>query len=67
MSAASRVPAVTQRRPQPRQLTLLDLVQAVGEVTEDEQEVVATVVFLLRTGRVELRGNFRGSGADRFC
>jgi hypothetical protein len=40
--------------------TLLELVQAVAEVTEDEREVVATVLDLLRSGRVRLTGNLRG-------
>ena len=38
----------------PRPLTLLELVEAVGEVTRDEQEVVATVVWMLQSGRVKL-------------
>lgn len=42
------------------QTTLLELVQTVGELTEDDREVVETVVRLLRTGRVRLVGNFRG-------
>jgi hypothetical protein len=45
----------------PRDLTLLELVRAVGEVTENEREIVATVLHLLRSGRVRLRGNFRGA------
>ena len=40
--------------------TLLELVQTVGELTEDDREVVETVIELLRTGRVRLIGNFRG-------
>lgn len=40
--------------------TLLELVQTVGELTEDDREVVQTVVELLRSGRVRLVGNFRG-------
>ena len=40
--------------------TLLELVQAVAEVTDDDREVVATVLHLLRSGRVRLSGNFRG-------
>jgi hypothetical protein len=40
--------------------TLLELVQTIGELTEDDREVVATVVELLRAGRVRLIGNFRG-------
>ena len=40
--------------------TLLELVQTIGELTEDDREVVATVIELLRAGRVRLIGNFRG-------
>ncbi len=59
------------RIPQPLQLlqggagdptvetTLLELVRAISEVTDDDQEVVATISHLLRSGRVRLVGNFR--------
>ncbi len=40
--------------------TLLELVETVGELTEDDREVVATVIELLHSGRVRLVGNFRG-------
>jgi hypothetical protein len=40
--------------------TLLELVQTIGELTEDDREVVATVIQLLHSGRVRLIGNFRG-------
>jgi hypothetical protein len=40
--------------------TLLELVQTIGELTEDDREVVATVIELLHSGRVRLIGNFRG-------
>ena len=41
-------------------LTLLELVQTVAAVTSDDREVVATVRYMLRSGRVKLCGNFRG-------
>ncbi len=41
--------------------TLLELVCVVGEHAASEAEVVATVVHLVRSGRVRLSGNFRGS------
>jgi hypothetical protein len=46
--------------------TLLELVQAIARHTSDEREIVATVLRLLRSGRVRLIGSFRGSrlGAD---
>ena len=40
--------------------TLLELVQTIGELTEDDREVVATVIEMLHSGRVRLIGNFRG-------
>jgi hypothetical protein len=40
--------------------TLLELVQTLGELTHDDREVVATVIEMLRSGRVRLTGNFRG-------
>jgi hypothetical protein len=45
---------------EPAGTTLLDLVQAVSEDTEDDREVVAIVLRLLRSGRVRLTGSFRG-------
>jgi hypothetical protein len=44
----------------PAEATLLELVRAVSEETEDDREVVATVLHLLRSGRVRLVGSFRG-------
>jgi hypothetical protein len=48
----------------PETTTLLELVRAIGEVTDDEREVVATVLHLLHSGRVRLCGNFRGASPD---
>jgi hypothetical protein len=42
----------------PARVTLLELVAAVGEVTDDENEVTATVLYILRSGRAKLCGNF---------
>ena len=47
--------------PIPKECTLLDLLWSVNEVTEDEREAVATVVYLINTGRVRLCGNFAGA------
>jgi hypothetical protein len=47
-------------------LTLLELVRAISEVTEDEEEIVATAVHMLRSGSVRLCGNFRDESIDRF-
>ena len=46
---------------EPEQVTLLELVRAVSEVTDDEREVVATVRAMLLSGRVRLCGNFRNT------
>ncbi len=47
-------------------LTLLDLVQAICDVTDDDGEVVATVRHLLRSGKVRLCGNFSGAPPEIF-
>jgi hypothetical protein len=44
--------------------TLLDLIRAVGELTEDDREVVITVVRLLRQGQFRLVGSFRETIPD---
>jgi hypothetical protein len=46
--------------------TLLELVRALGEITDDDGEVVATVLSLLRSGQVRLCGNFRNSSPEDF-
>ena len=46
---------------QTAETTLLELVQAINEVARTEQEVVATVLYMLRSGSVRLRGSFRDS------
>jgi hypothetical protein len=63
MSAALRYSAC--RPGEGRSATLLELVSAICETTEDDQEVVSTVLHLLETGRVRLCGNFRGVPVDR--
>lgn len=45
--------------PERVETTLLALVQTIAEVTEDEAEIVATVLHLLRSGRVRLCGTLR--------
>jgi len=51
----------------PQNLTLLELVTAVGDVTDDEREIVATVLYMLRSGSVRLTGNFCGESIDRIA
>ena len=41
------------------QPTLLSLIEAVQEVTDDDREVVATVAHLIRSGRVRFSGHFQ--------
>lgn len=63
-SAAETVPLeipVEYEKPEPEPVTLLELVDAVCDVTDDEREVVATVLHMLRSGTVKLNGNFRGA------
>jgi hypothetical protein len=64
-------PAVHRIEPspdsRPRPLTLLELVEAVAEVAGDEQEVVATVAWMLESGRVRLIGNFRDASPSQLC
>ena len=43
------------------QLTLLDLIEAVAEVTDSEAEQVSVVAHLVNSGRVRLTGTFRGA------
>ena len=39
--------------------TLLELVEALSEFTQNEEELVAAVIHMLQSGRVQLQGNFR--------
>jgi hypothetical protein len=43
----------------PHTLTLLDLVSSVADSAETDEEVVATIREMLRSGRVRLAGEFR--------
>ena len=42
-------------------VTLLDLVAAVSQFARTEAELIATVVYLVNSGKVTLGGNFRGA------
>jgi len=48
----------------PLRCTLLDLVTAISEFADSEAEVIATVVYLVNSDRVQLCGNFRGAHFD---
>ena len=47
-------------------VTLLELVQAISDVTDDEREIVATVMYMLRSGHARLIGNFRDEPIEDF-
>jgi hypothetical protein len=59
MSAAESIQIESAAIHEPLSLTLLELVEAVNDVTANEYEVVATVQHMLQSGRVRLCGNFR--------
>ena len=71
MSAAASTLSVQLLRElegsQATDVTLLELVNAICDVTGDDEEVVATVLSLLRSGRVRLCGNFREAPLRDFC
>jgi hypothetical protein len=52
---------------EPRPVTLLELIKAVSEVSETEQEVLATVTYMLNSGRVRLSGSFRDTPLGKLC
>ena len=60
MSAAA-LPVTVDFAPEeaPRTTTLLEVVRVLGEITDDEREIVATVLWMLQSGRIRLCGNFR--------
>lgn len=60
MSAAQALPVTVDFTPEaPRETTLLEVVRVLGEITNDEREIVATVLWMLSSGRIKLCGNFR--------
>ncbi len=50
----------------PLKVTLLELVEVLSSITDDEREVVATVIAMLARGRVKLQGNFREVPPEAF-
>ena len=50
----------------PLATTLLELVEAIGDASNSECEVVATVSQILRSGRVRLIGTFRHASLETF-
>ena len=47
-----------------RNVTLLDLVNAVAEHARSEAEVIATIVWMVNRGHVRLCGTFKGARFD---
>ena len=52
--------------PEYSEVTLLEVVQAICDETNDDREVVETVRHLLNSGRVRLCGNFRYAAPSIF-
>jgi hypothetical protein len=48
----------------PRKCTLLDLVWTIGDGATSDAEVVATVAYLINSGKVLLCGTFAGAKID---
>lgn len=44
---------------EPDEVTFFELVEAVSEFSRSEQEVVETVMYMLRSGHVQLTGDYR--------
>ena len=64
MGVAASARNAAARYSEKQAVTLLELVTAVTEVTSDEREMLATVLHLLQSGRVELCGTFRDEPID---
>lgn len=45
-------------------VTMLDLVSAIAEDAQTEEELIATAVYMVNSGRVRLCGNFAGARFD---
>ena len=52
---------------EPQRVTLLELIEAVSEVSESEKEILATVTYMLTSGRIRLSGSFCDTPADKLC
>ena len=47
-----------------RNVTLLDLVNAVTQYSRSEDETIAIIVYMVNQGHVRLCGNFKGARFD---
>lgn len=52
---------VMNKMPNPIHTTMLDLVRTVTDLATTEGEVIATVTYLVNSGKVVLIGSFAGS------
>jgi hypothetical protein len=52
---------------EPDEVSLFELVEAVAEFSASEKEVVATVMHMLRSGRIQLRGSDSVPAAAKLC
>jgi hypothetical protein len=49
-----------------RDITMLDLVNAVAEHSRSDDELIATVIYLVNSGAVRLCGSFAGASFDLY-
>ncbi len=66
MPATSLSIQILDASPEYSEVTLLEVVQAICDETNDDREVVETVRHLLSSGRVRLCGNFRYAAPSTF-
>ena len=66
MQALQRTASLHPQDSEFGEFTLLEIVQAICDVTEDDSEVVATVRHMLHSGRLRLCGNFRNAPPEAF-
>jgi hypothetical protein len=69
--SVNHIPAIheieTNPSDEPQPMTLLALIEAVSDVSETEQETLATVMYMLNSGRVRLSGSFRDTPVTKLC
>ena len=57
----------TSRDVEPDEVTFFELVEAVSEYSRSEQEVIETVMYMLRSGHVQLTGDYQEPIAAKLC
>lgn len=50
--------------PDPMDVTLLELIRVLGDLTTDDREVVTVALHMIRKGSVRLCGSFQGRLED---